>query len=261
MRHRCKQEEIDQFVQSRQVSVSGGFPIGLATFGASNLRTWSACARAGATFLTGLSRNCNLWAIGALPVPQWLPELGMVTPSDPVFERHPVSPKRISAMIVVSAQLLRQAPPDLDVILISDISRQLGSYLDQAALYGTGVANNQTLGLVGVAGVNQNVPIDPADPHSSFCNLEELIENANVEMDSYGVLTSPATKKILRTTPSFPGGSFTTWSELRNPQSSPEITDGKCFAGCWSRMTFAIWGCGIEILVDPFSLAENLRQK
>jgi hypothetical protein len=58
---------------TRQVTVAG-FPIGVETFGISNLLTWSACLRAGATVLTGLSRNSTLWSIGTLPVPEWLPE-------------------------------------------------------------------------------------------------------------------------------------------------------------------------------------------
>ena len=82
-------------------------PIGLETFGVSNLLTWSACLRAGATVLSGLSRNANLWSIGTLPVPQWLPEIGMVTPSDPIFSGYPVSPKRVTGMLVVSQQLLK----------------------------------------------------------------------------------------------------------------------------------------------------------
>jgi hypothetical protein len=83
------------------------------------------------------------------------------------------------------------------------------------------------------------------------------IEAANVDMTNYGVLVSPASKKTLRTTPSFTGGSITTWAELTNPQSSPEITDVKCFAGCWHCLTFCIWGKGIELLIDPFTLSQN----
>jgi hypothetical protein len=150
-------------------------------------------------------------------------------------------------MIVLSGQLLRQAPPDLDKILISDISRQLGSYLDQVALYGSGATGNQPTGLLNLPGVTQGVVIDPADPHSSFCDLEQQIEDTNIEMDSYGVLLSPGVKKILRTTPSFTNGSITTWSELTNPQSSPEITDGRCFAGAWNNMTFCVRGRGVEL--------------
>jgi hypothetical protein len=60
----------------------------------------------------------------------------------------------------------------------------------------------------------------------------------------------------LRTTPSFTGGSITTWAELRGAQSSPEISDGRCFAGAWSNLTFVLWGRGIELLID--SIHANL---
>jgi hypothetical protein len=64
-------------------------------------------------------------------------------------------------------------------------------------------------------------------------------------MTNYGVIVSPASKKILRSTPSFPGGSITTWAEIRGGQSSPEITDGRAFAGSWNNITLAIWSRGI----------------
>jgi hypothetical protein len=80
-------------------------------------------------------------------------------------------------------------------------------------------------------------------------------KDADVDMTNYGVIASPASKKILRSTPSFPGGSITTWAELRNPQSSPEITDGRCFAGAWNNMTFCLWGRGVELLIDAVTMA------
>jgi len=197
-------------------------------------------------------------SIGKLPVPQWLPEVGMLSPTDPVFVGYNISPKRISGMLMVSQQLLRQQTgPELDRILINDLRRQLASYLDQCALYGGGSAANQPTGLINVPWVPQNVAIDLANLHPSFCAVEEQIATANVSMDCYGVIVSPGTRKILRTTPSFTGGSMTTWAELRNPQSSPEVTDAKAFAGCWNNITFCIWGRGVELLIDTYTLALN----
>jgi hypothetical protein len=80
-------------------------------------------------------------------------------------------------------------------------------------------------------------------------------------MTNYGVSVSQTTKKTLRTTPSFTCGSITTWAALTNPQSSPEITDGRCFAGCWNNLTFRLWGRGVELLVDPFTLADTHQVK
>jgi len=59
--------------------------------------------------------------------------------------------------------------------------------------------------LVNVPGVAQNVAIDPADLHGSFCTIEAQVEAADVSLDSYGVIVWPGTREILRTTPSFPG--------------------------------------------------------
>ena len=95
-------------------------------------------------------------------------------------------------------------------------------------------------------GVNQAFPIKVSDPHGSFCDLESTIEAANVSMDSYGVLVSPGVRKILRTTPSFPDGSIATWAEICGALGSPEITDGRCFTGCWNNLTFCLWGLGID---------------
>jgi hypothetical protein len=65
------------------------------------------------------------------------------------------------------------------------------------------------------------------------------------------------TRKIRRFPPSFPGGSITTWAEISGGQSSPENTDGRCFAGYWSNMTFCLWGRGVKLLIDAISLALN----
>lgn len=182
----------------------------------------------------------------------------MIAPSDPVFAVYNVSPKRISGMLVVSRQLLvQQTGHELDRILTSDLSCQLASYLDQCALYGTGPTGNQPLGVLNAPGVAQAVPVDPANLHPSFCAVEAQIEAANVLMDSYGVIVSPATRELLRATPSFPGGSITTWAEIRGGQSSPEVTGGRAFAGCWNNMTFCLWGRSAELLVDSVSLALN----
>jgi hypothetical protein len=109
--------------------------------------------------------------------------------------------------------------------------------------------------------MHQGVPIDPANLHPSFCAVEELVETAKVSTDSYGVIVSPGSKQIFRSTPSFPGGSITTRAEIRGAQSSPEVTDGRAFAGCWNNLTFCLWGRGVEILVDQFTIALTSQVK
>src|SRR6516164_2606496 len=127
-------------------------------------------------------------------------------------------------------------------------------------LCATGSANSQPQGSVGLAGV-QSTAIDPANLHPSFCVGEKLIEDANVEMTSYGVLCSTDAKRILNSTQAFTGGGDSVWEKLRNPQSSPEITDNRCFVGCWNLATICPYGTGIEYLLDPITLGASNQIK
>jgi hypothetical protein len=240
---------------------AGGALIGLITAGDSPLRNWSACLKAGALMLTGLRENVTLWEISPLQVPQWLPEVGQITPSDPGFSGPQLKPVRISAETIVSAQLLRQQSDDtLSRILVNDLSRQLGNYLDQAALYGQGSAANQPLGLTGTTGV-QALSFAGPDYNTAFATAEELIENVNIDLASFGELVSPATKQKLRTTAAFSGGGASVWEKLTRPQSSPEIKDNNVFVGCFSMMTFCVWSRSTELLINPFTLADQNKVK
>jgi hypothetical protein len=107
----------------------------------------------------------------------------------------------------------------------------------------------------GTTGVLQAVAIDPANLDPSFCAVEKLVEDANVNMDSYGVLTSTHSKRILNSNPAFAGGSDSVWEKLRDPIGSPEVTDDRCFAGAWNNLTFALWGRGVELLIDQVTVA------
>ena len=51
------------------------------------------------------------------------------------------------------------------------------------------------------------------------------------------------------------GGSDSVWEKLRNPISSPEITDDRCFAGCWNNLKFCLWGRGVELVINQYMLA------
>jgi hypothetical protein len=216
--------------------------------------------RAGALILTGLRSNATLWEVAPLPVPQWLPEVGMAIPSDPGFSGPQLRPMRISGETIVSAQLLRQRADDpLSRILANDLSRQVGSYLDQAALYGQGSAANQPQGLTTTAGVQALTFTGP--DYAAFATAKAAIEGVNLDMGTYGEPVSPTTRLTLSTTPAFSGVGASAWEKLIRPQSSPEIKDNNVFFGCWSMMTFCLCGCSVEMLVNPYTLANANKVK
>jgi len=65
-------------------------------------------------------------------------------------------------------------------------------------------------------------------------------------MQFYGVLACTDSKRIPNSTAAFTGGSDSVWEKLRNPQSSPEITDNQCFVGCRNLATVCFCGTGID---------------
>jgi HK97 family phage major capsid protein len=240
---------------------AGGALVGLITAGESPLRNWSACLKSGALMLTGLRENVTLWEISPLQTPQWLAEIGQITPSDPGFSGPQLKPVRISSETIVSRQLLvQQADDTLSRILVNDLSRQLGNFLDQSALFGAGSASNQPAGLVSTTGV-QALTFTGPDYNTAFATAEEQIESVNIDMTSFAELVSPATKQKLRTTAAFSGGGASVWEKLTRPQSSPEIRDNTVFVGCFSMMTFCLWGRGVEILINPYTLADQNKVK
>jgi hypothetical protein len=183
-RERSFYAPIDLFMR-RDLS-AGGDPEFIAQLarGRSNLLTWSAVARAGAIFLDGLSGNETLWQISELPVPTWIAEAGMAFPiTTPVFSVPPLAnPKRLSASLKVSKMLLAQAGPDpkLGALLIADLSRQLGAYVDAVALLGQGPAEYQPTGVQNWSGVTE-IPT-AAPTWDLFVETEAAIEQQNVAM-------------------------------------------------------------------------------
>ena len=81
-------------------------------------------------------------------------------------------------------------------------------------------------------------------------------------MQFYGVLASTDAKRILNGTAAFTGGGHSVWEKLRKPQSSPEISDNRCFVGCWQPATICLYGPpGIEFLLDPLTLMASNQVK
>lgn len=243
-------------VVQRDLSVTGGPAagaslLGIRTFGRSDLATWSAVIDSGAILATGLKDNVTFWQISTLPLPTWNSEFGMQVPVDPVFTGFPTTPKRIAAITKVSRQLLIQSP-DLEEMLRADFARQLGSLVDQVCLLGQGSSANQPTGVAATAGVHSLA----TNTYADFVHAERLIGDANISLDSYAVITSPAGKEILQTKQVVTGYPVFVWQLLRNPKSSAQVSDNKAYCGAWAMLTIAIWGA-LEIHIDPFTYADT----
>jgi hypothetical protein len=228
---------------------SGSALVGMKTYGRSDLASWSRVIEAGALVAAGLKDRVTFWQVSSLPTPVWGPEYGMnVLPTtDSTFTGFLVQPKRLAAVEIVSRQLLIQS-----VGLEEMLSRQLGSLVDQICLLGSGPTNNQPTGLAATPGVNQIVFTGGTPTYADFAHAERLCGESNVSLDSYAVITSPAGKEVLQTTPVIAGFPVFIWDKLKNPASSMEVSDNRVYMGAFHMLTIAVWG-GLEIVLNPFS--------
>jgi hypothetical protein len=223
-------------------------------------------AQAGATFLGPLRDHLVIWHTADLPPSEWLPEVGLVTPSDPRVPGTNLEPRRIAAQVVFSRQLFIQATPAVDAYIIRILGRALSQALDASCLYGTGPNNFQPLGVLNTPGVN-NIAF-PGIGQAGWVGLNDMRLSCldhDVYPDSYGVISSPTNERELLMTPSFPGGSISTWAAIPDPKFfSPEVNDNRFFSGAWAYLCVGLFGGtadqpGFDVVVDPFTQATNAR--
>jgi hypothetical protein len=141
---------------------------------------------------------------------------------------------------------------------LEELSRQCSSELDRIALYGNPALNpNQPRGVKFTVGV-WDVPIGTDAPWEYLIEAERLVEIQNVGIASFGYITSPSVKKVLRTDPRWPNADTTTWEALEDKFYSSNEVDadaGEIFFGLWPQLTIGIWGA--DLIINPFSRAST----
>lgn len=116
-------------------------------------------------------------------------------------------PKRLSAFIVVSDQIKLQSPVLAGAWLELQLLSAIGRALDKAAIVGTGT-NDQPTGVFVDSGVLTHTrAVSNTDSLSDLASMEKAVADANGEYDGddYVWICDTATRKELRTQPSFTG--------------------------------------------------------
>jgi len=184
-------------------------------------------------------------------------------------------PKRISGSTVLSRQLVYQSFPDIEDFVANDIATAIGVAVDNAALNGTGVAP-QPLGILHYpvnasgsytyASRSANVTFGGAATWPNVLLFEKILEQGLIVNDgSFGWATDPTVRDKWQQVPKVATYPEFLWSQPddddmfgrvngRRAISSTQIPAGQVILGKWSEMLICSW-VGVEILVDPFSLA------
>jgi predicted phage gp36 major capsid-like protein len=242
------------------------------------LRAKTICGRLGATIIDGLTGgNVRLPRAIVGGTASWLPETGGGTDADQSLDSFVISPKRISGSTVMSRQLVYQSSPDIEDFVANDIATAIGVAVDNAAINGTGVAP-QPMGILHYpanasgsytyASRSANVTFGGAATWPNVLAFEKILEQGLVVNDgTFGWAVDPTVRDKWQQAPKVAGYPSFLWENTddddtfgrvngRRAISSTQLPAGQVILGKWSEMIIASW-VGVEILVDPFTLASQ----
>jgi hypothetical protein len=233
------------------------------------LRARTAVLRLGATMLTGLRDNVAFPRETAPATAIWVAENPGADEADSslTLDQVVASPKRLSGTTAFSRQLLVQATPAIDQIVMNDFAQINAEAIDLAAIHGGGAL--EPTGLYNLAGVNP-VAMGGGITFAQVVALESGVAIANGESDvtTTGYITTPEIRARAKEVPELAGGSIRMWRGGMMNDARAEATNqvaknlgagtnehGIVF-GVWSECIFCEWGAS-EIVVDPFRLKKQ----
>jgi len=229
------------------------------------MRNKMATVGLGATMMNDLVGNIAIPRQTGGATSYWVAESGAVTESQAAFDQVTMSPKTVGSMSDISRKMLLQSSLDVEAFVRNDLATSLALAIDQAAINGTGSANQptgvlNTTGIGSVVGGTNGAAPDWAD----IVDLESKIAAENADLGSLGFLTNAKVRgKLLQTEKASSTGQYV-WSDnntLRGynaavsnqvPSNLVKGTSSTCSAivyGNWADLIIGTWG-GIDINVD-----------
>jgi HK97 family phage major capsid protein len=234
------------------------------------LRERSLMLQLGAQYLTGVTGNFDVPSENAVFRPGWKTEVAASDKTNPTFAKVSFSPKRLTGHADVSKQLLLQASPAVEALLLEQIIRGHAEAIDLAGFAGPG--SGAPVGILNDSGVGVTA-IGTNGGAITLADLEKL-EEALRGRKQYGatsIVTTAKVRKVLRNLKLDSGSGLFVWDRMTNTIDGKAAFDttnlpdnltkgtasGVCSAlveGVFSDAWFAQWG-GTEILTDPYTQA------
>jgi HK97 family phage major capsid protein len=232
------------------------------------LRDRLVLAQLGARFMGGLSGNID-FPKGGLVTASWATEnANNTSDASPGTSVISISPKRLTALVKYSRQLLAQASPDVEAYLINELLSAVARGIEGAAIVGGG--SNQPVGLLSTANVT-TVPIGTdggAPTWAHIIGLESAVASANADMGALGYLTNEKVRGKLKATPKASNYPSFVFESGPNPingyaagitnlvPSNGTKANGTALSsivfGNFNDLVIGNWG-GMDVVVDPYT--------
>lgn len=216
------------------------------------LRAKNVLVQAGARFLTGLVGDVQIPIMTASNV-GWAGEVAAAADGAPSFSHKTLSPKRLTAYIDISKQLLNQDAIGIEQMIRQDIVNAINSKLEATILGAAAGSSTQP------AGIFNGVTYTTVGDMEDIAGLEATVEAANVLGECKYIL-APSAKAALRAKAK---GENVAESLYNNGEidgtkalSTSHVAANKMVYGDFSNLAIGQWG-PIDLTVDNYTQAVN----
>jgi HK97 family phage major capsid protein len=166
--------DIQKRAMSEGTATAGGHlvPTPLANDVIDKLRAASVSFTAGATTIPMDSQTLKIARVTQDPTPSWLAEAASMSATDAAFDAVTLTAKTLRCLIVVSRELIEDAPNFNDV-LMGICARTFAAELDRVCLVGSG-SGAEPLGLFGTSGIGS---VSMGANGATVADYDELIDS------------------------------------------------------------------------------------
>jgi HK97 family phage major capsid protein len=154
----------------------------------------------GAVKLTGLSANADLTGFSAGVTAGWATEVANAAEGDPTAVSRSITPKRLTAYVDLSKQLLIQDNYSIEAYTQESFMKAFAVAIEAAAINGSG-SSGQPTGLLGTSGIG-TVAIDTNGGVPTLAKILQLIqtvESANAGMNGKFLVNPKVVAKLKQT--------------------------------------------------------------
>lgn len=212
----------------------------------------SVLGKLGARWYTGLPMgDCQIPVMDKSTV-KWEGETDEADSTGNSFTTVKLQPKRLSAYVDISKQLIAQDTIGVENAIRRDIVNALNDKLE-ATLFGNGAGTSEQ-----PAGLFYNVVETNVDDFAGLCQFEAAVENENVVSQNMKYVLNPSAKAAFRC---MIKGTNATGMVYENGEMdgietyvTTNVASKKFIYGDFSNLVIGSWG-NIEITVDPYTQA------
>ena len=216
------------------------------------LRAKNVLVGAGAKFLGNLVGNVQVPVMTKSNV-TWEGETDSASDGAGTFSHVTLSPKRLTAYIDLSKQLIAQDSIGVEAAVRNDLVAAVNSKLEETILGADAGTTTKP------AGIFNTITPESVSDFSDICDLEADVEDANVNGECVYIMSNKA-KSAMRSMIKGTNGTGMVFEggEVDGTKSfnTSNVSGKKYVYGDFSNLAIGSWG-GVDLTVDPYTLAKD----